>query len=101
MANIGELKDAVKGDWRSRTSPILDELRNADAVVASDSKLLHSRIIFGRAVIEALARGDVEVVSRSPKPTVMNVALDLSGRTDDLEVLCAICDVIKGSYERA
>lgn len=97
MVHISQLAKAMEGDWQSRNDPLIDALRSVDVVVAVNQERTQVRVVYGKATLEAIARKDPAVVGQSP--TAMQVVCVLSDDRDDLEVLCAICMVIKGSCD--
>jgi hypothetical protein len=85
------LEALLKNDHPPDSDP-RPAFRFADVVLGTDTKSTRNAIVFGRTTLERAQR-------RAPRKPVLIVRVSIDEDTDDLEKLCALCQVRKGRHE--
>lgn len=84
---IEEVRMALSGDRSQRDEPVLDEIRDAPAVVAVDTRRALMQCVYGE---ESLRRG-------ASGENVDAIVIALDWATDESDILCATIMLLKGS----
>lgn len=90
---LSDLATAMAGDWQSRECELRDMVREADVIISVSRNGAHA-VFFGREKLALISSSEL------PEPaSVVAFLIDPTDLTDDVEVLAATVETLKGYHE--